>query len=223
MTITSFSGISEAAQQQTSSSGGSSTSGIADDFDTFLMLLLTQLENQNPLEPLDTNQFTEQLVQFAEVEQQIKQNENLELITSLNAALFSSSAVGFIGKTVTVETAQAELKNGEAKWDYAIDGQPASATFTIRDQDGAIVFSEDRPVINSVDSYTWNGRDLSGQTMPDGNYTVTIEPKDASGTPLNAVTSSTVTIDGVDFSDIEPVLKVGGQRIPLSLVTAVDG
>ena len=78
-------------------------------------------------------------------------------------------------------------------------------------------------MINSVDSYTWNGRDLSGQTMPDGNYTVTIEPKDASGTPLNAVTSSTVTIDGVDFSDIEPVLKVGGQRIPLSLVTAVDG
>lgn len=223
MTITSFSGLANLAQQQADTTSTSSTSGIADDFDTFLTLLLTQLENQNPLEPLDTNQFTEQLVQFAEVEQQIKQNENLELISSLNTALFASSAVSFIGKTVTVETAQAELKNGEATWNYAIEGQPASARFTIRDQDGAIVLSEDRTVINPFDTYTWNGRDTSGQTLPDGNYTVTIEPTDASGAPLAATTSSTVTIDGVDFSEIEPILKVGSQRIPLSLVTAVDG
>ncbi len=222
MTVSAFSGVTEAATALSNGGAAQSSARVADDFQTFLGLLLTQLENQNPLEPLDTNQFTEQLVQFAEVEQQIAANENLELQMNLTAALVASSAVNFIGKSVTVETAQANLTNGSASWDYMMAGDPVSARFTIRDQNGGIVFSETKPINNPRGVYSWNGRGNDGEIMPDGNYTITVEPTDGEGNPLNATTASTVKIEGVDFAEAEPMLKVGGQLIPLSAVTSVD-
>jgi len=129
-----------------SSSAGTSTAatdraGIADNFDTFLQILTTQLKNQNPLEPLDTNEFTAQLVQFSQVEQQIKQNDNLEAIAKLSAATAATNAVGFIGKRVSVSTAQASLANGGATWHYDASAASDSALFTIRDSGGSIVWT----------------------------------------------------------------------------------
>src|SRR4051812_35690592 len=103
------------------SSGGSSTSGtdrqtIAQNFDSFLLLLTTQLKNQNPLEPLDTNQFTQQLVQFASVEQQIKSNDTLNALLTSSHSSIVSSAASFVGMTVTAEGATTRLSEGKAEW-----------------------------------------------------------------------------------------------------------
>src|SRR5689334_25039164 len=119
----------------TTATGASSVSNaldkteIASNFTTFLQLLTTQLKNQNPLDPLDTNQFTQQLVEFASVEQQINMNTNLQTLVSIQQAAQSTQALGFVGRTVTVTGATAPLTNGQAQWTFN-PTSPANATFT---------------------------------------------------------------------------------------------
>src|SRR5215213_9171365 len=96
-------------------SGPSSNPGIANNFTAFLRLLTTQLQNQNPLEPLDTNQFTQQLVQFASVEQQIKSNETLNALLASSRSSIVSTAADFVGMQVTADGATSELKNSRAE------------------------------------------------------------------------------------------------------------
>jgi flagellar basal-body rod modification protein FlgD len=121
----------------TSSSSGSSGSSLgsttdttlAGNFQTFLTLLTTQLQNQNPLSPLDTNQFTQQLVQFASVEQQLKTNAELTTLVSLQQTAQSTQALGFVGKTAVVDGSTAALTNASATWDL---GVPTNATLPSR-------------------------------------------------------------------------------------------
>src|ERR1700694_132453 len=105
----------------TSSSGSSSLSSttggtLAGNFQTFLTLLTTQLQNQNPLSPLDTNQFTQQLVQFASVEQQLKTNDQLTTLVSLQKTAQSTQALGFVGKNAMVDGSTTTMTNGAANW-----------------------------------------------------------------------------------------------------------
>src|SRR3954453_625684 len=115
-----------------SSSSSSSTTGIdsstiAGNFQTFLTLLTTQLKNQNPLDPLDTNQFTQQLVQFAQVEQQLKQNEQLTTLISIEKRAHSTTAPAFVGQNIAVDGQTATLKNSSATWSFQVP-KPVSAT-----------------------------------------------------------------------------------------------
>src|SRR6267142_1503474 len=131
--------VTAAATNNTSTTPTTSTgvdkNTLAGNFQTFLTLLTTQLKNQNPLDPLDTNQFTQQLVQFAQVEQQLKQNEQLGTIVSLEKNAQSTTALAFVGQTVAVDGSTARLTNGRATWTFNAP-KPASATFTIKSATG---------------------------------------------------------------------------------------
>src|SRR5690242_8555320 len=93
---------------------------LAGNFDTFLTLLTTQLQNQDPLNPMDSNQFTQQLVEFSQVEQQINTNDNLKTLISLGQSRSAADAVGYLGKAVTVSNGDAALANGTANWNYQL-------------------------------------------------------------------------------------------------------
>src|SRR6187455_1013126 len=128
----------------TTGTGTSSVSGaldnveIASNFTTFLQLLTTQLKNQNPLDPLDTNQFTQQLVQFAQVEQQIKQNSQLETLISIEKSAQQTTALAFVGSTVAIDGQTAALTNKHAAWTFNVP-KPISATVTIKNSTGQTV------------------------------------------------------------------------------------
>src|ERR1700750_16602 len=129
-----------------SSSSSSSVTGtdratIAGNFDTFLQLLTTQLKNQNPLDPLDTNQFTQQLVQFSSVEQQLKTNDFLSSLVQANSNSINSSAVSYIGKTVSASGVRSELANGKATWNFSLP-EAANVSVDIKDANGNVVYSE---------------------------------------------------------------------------------
>src|SRR6187401_67414 len=106
----------------TTGTGTSSVSGaldnveIASNFTTFLQLLTTQLKNQNPLDPLDTNQFTQQLVQFAQVEQQMKQNSQLATLISIEQSAQASVAMSYVGQKVVIDGSTQQLTEGKATW-----------------------------------------------------------------------------------------------------------
>ncbi len=207
-----------------SSASTSSTSitgaRLAHNFDTFLQILTTQLRNQNPLDPLDTNQFTQQLVQFSGVEQQLKTNQFLEAMMTSTQTAGNSQAVSYIGKIVTAEGARTELVNGAATWHFATD-KAANITATVRDKDGNVVYAKTGKVNQGESVFTWDGIGSDGRKRPDGSYSVTIEARDAEGKLVNVATQMTGEVTGVDFSGSEPVLIVGGAKVNLSSVLSV--
>src|SRR5450755_1327758 len=121
--------VSSVSSSTSTSAAGLATdsSSIAGNFDTFLSLLTTQLQNQNPLDPLDTNQFTSQLVQLAGVEQQLKMNDQLTSLVSLQQTAQSTAALSFVGKTVAVDGSAGKLTGGQAQWTFSVP-KPASAS-----------------------------------------------------------------------------------------------
>src|SRR6185503_13050473 len=115
------SAIQGAASNATGTSSGlNSNEMIASNFQSFLTLLTTQLKNQNPLDPLDTNQFTQQLVQFASVEQQLKTNDELTSLVSLQKTAQSTQALTFVGKTAVVDGSTTSLRNASATWELGV-------------------------------------------------------------------------------------------------------
>src|SRR5438477_8551430 len=134
----------------TSSSSGSSGSSLssttdttlAGNFQTFLTLLTTQLQNQNPLDPLDTNQFTQQLVQFASVEQQLKTNDQLTTLVSLQQTAQSTQALTFVGKTAVVNGSTAALTNSAATWNLSVPSA-SNLKVSITSSTGQTVYSND--------------------------------------------------------------------------------
>lgn len=194
---------------------------IADNFDTFLQILITQLKNQNPLEPMDTNEFTNQLVQFSSVEQAVKTNENLEALLRINSATMATAAVSYIGKSITAEGVTSKLENGSASWTYSASRPVASAFVVIRDANGAVVFSEQRPLDGTSGVYEWDGRRSDGTLAPDGTYSISISGSDASGSPVSVKTAFGGVVDGVDLAGAEPVLLLGGRRVNLSSVKSI--
>jgi flagellar basal-body rod modification protein FlgD len=204
----------------TSSTSSSSTSTIAGNFDQFLLLLTTQLKNQSPLDPLDTNQFTEQLVQFAGVEQQLKTNDTLSSLLSLSAASTATNAVGFIGSTITADGATTRLTNGAASWKVNASAA-GSATVTIKDANGNIVQTMTRSLVAGDQTLAWDGSTSVGTAAPDGEYTITIDGRSVAGEAITAKTQISGVVDGVDFTSSIPVLKIGGISVPIDQVKSV--
>ena len=184
--------VSTAAPASTTSSTSSTTNTtnattptatIAGNFDTFLQLLTTQLQNQNPLDPLDTNQFTAQLVQFASVEQQINMNTQLTTLISLQKATQVTSAMSFLGATATVDGSTANLTNSQATWTFSAD-KPATGTINITNSTGQLVYTGTYPLNAGQQSFSWDGRGNTGTLNPDGAYTMSIVAKDATGSTV---------------------------------------
>jgi flagellar basal-body rod modification protein FlgD len=214
-------GASTSASSSTNSSGQTNLNKqIAGNFTQFLQLLTTQLQNQNPLDPLDTNQFTQQLVEFASVEQQINMNTNLQTLVSIQQAAQSTQALGFVGRTVTVTGATAPLTNGQAQWTFN-PTSPANATFTITNSSGATVFTQTGTVQPGTQNYNWSGRDNNGQQLPDGNYTLTITAAGTNGQSVAIPTTVTGVVDSADLTQNPPTLSIGGQSFSLNQILSV--
>jgi flagellar basal-body rod modification protein FlgD len=216
--VTSPTATAAAATSGTSTVVGKNT--ITQNFDTFLQLLTTQLKNQNPLDPLDTNQFTQQLVQFAQVEQQMKQNDSLATLISLQKATQTTAALGFLGSNVVVDGDTAHLSAGKATWSFATD-KAASAVINVKNSTGQVVYTESRTLSAGQQDFNWNGRGTTGQTMPDGDYTISITAKDASGNVTAIATEVQGTVDGVDLNQTPPVLKMGTRTFALDKIKQV--
>jgi flagellar basal-body rod modification protein FlgD len=215
--------IASTALAAASSTGTTPTAnpGIADNFQAFLQLLTTQLKNQNPLEPLDTNQFTQQLVQFAQVEQQLRSNDQLATLVALQKSTQASAALDFVGKTVVISGATTHLgADGNTVWTFS-SPKPASATVTIRDSNGQTAFSSNYSINSGRQDFVWDGRGTNGQRWPAGNYTMTITAKDANGQSVAITTDVQGIVDSADLSQTPPVLSIGELTFTLDQIKRV--
>jgi flagellar basal-body rod modification protein FlgD len=183
-------------------------------------LLTTQLKNQNPLDPLDTNQFTQQLVQFAQVEQQMKSNDQLSSLVSLEKSAQASTALAYVGATVVVDGSTAALTNGSATWNLNVT-KPSTATITIKDSTGQNVFTGTAGVNPGTQTFTWDGRGNDGRIWPAGNYTLTATAVDASNQSVAISTEVQAVVDSVDLSQDPPVMSINGQNYTLDKIKRV--
>ncbi len=216
MAVDGVSGTSNAAAKN-----AASRTTIAQNFDTFLSILTTQLKNQNPLDPLDTNQFTAQLVQFTGVEQQLKTNEFLEALLLNTQSTTRSDAVSYIGKEVTASGQTAELKDGGAYWAYNAEANVANASVTIKNASGQIVYTEQGSLNAGPGAFLWDGVGSDGSTKPDGIYTIEIKGTNLAGNTVKVSTSSVGIVTAVDFSGKQPMLTVGKNKVALADVTSI--
>jgi flagellar basal-body rod modification protein FlgD len=207
-----------------STSTASSMQSLAGNFDTFLQLLTTQLQHQDPLSPLDTNQFTQQLVEFASVEQQVNMNTNLQTLISLQQTTEATSAMQFLGSTVTATGSTATLSNATnspATWTLTASA-PAKANITITNSSGQTAFTGTTTLNAGTQTFTWNGKGNSSVIWPDGNYTLTISATGANGQPVTVSTQVQGTVTGIDLSQNPPLLTVGGQNIPINEIQSIS-
>ncbi|MCD0420293.1 flagellar biosynthesis protein FlgD [Rubrivivax sp. JA1024] len=196
----------------------SSTPGIADNFQTFLTLLTTQLKNQNPMDPLDTNQFTQQLVQFAGIEQQLKSNESLSSLVQLQTTAQATQAMNLVGANAIVDGSKTQLVKSKATWSLSTD-KPVSAQVAIESDTGQTVYSGKFTINAGKDqAFAWDGRGNDGTQWPDGNYKLSIVATDASGKTATVSTQIQGTIDAVDLSQTPPKLSIGSQTFTLDQI-----
>src|SRR6266545_4349959 len=183
---------------------------IAGNFTTFLQLLTTQLKYQNPLDPLDTNQFTQQLVSFAQVEQQLKANDQLATLVALQQTAQTTQALTFVGASVVVDGASAQLSNHQAQWSFTV-AKPSSATVTITSANGETAYSGNFTVQAGTQQFAWDGHGTDGKLWPDGTYRITVTAKDASGQTTAVSTEVTGIVDSADLTQNPPTLSIGCQ------------
>jgi flagellar basal-body rod modification protein FlgD len=210
----------------TSSSGSSlgSTTGatLAGNFQTFLTLLTTQLQNQDPLTPLDTNQFTQQLVQFASVEQELKTNDQLTTLVSLQQTAQSTQALTFVGKTAVVDGSTAALTNSSATWQLSVPTN-SNINISIANSTGQTVFTTS-VAANAGDNqhFPWNGRGNDGTQFPDGKYKLTAVGTDSAGNSVGVSTQVEGVVNSVDLSQSPPLLSINGETFTVNQVKGIS-
>jgi flagellar basal-body rod modification protein FlgD len=198
-----------------------SRKSLAGDLSQFLNLLTTQLKYQDPLSPMDSTQFTQQLAQFASVEQGIQQNKNLESLIGLTKATQISTGVSYIGRTIEADTNVGALVNGKAEFLYNIPKTAQQTSITVRDAKGQVVIAKQGETSVGSHNFVWDGKDANGNKMPDGPYTVTVSAMDANKATIPVATHMLGRVEGVVTSDGTVNVLVGGVAIPLDKILSV--
>jgi flagellar basal-body rod modification protein FlgD len=211
---------SGSASAPSSSLTGLGAQSIAGNFQTFLTLLTTQLQNQDPTNPLDTNQFTQQLVEFAQVEQQLQSNSQLATLVSLQQTAQSTQLLNFVGDTVTVNGNTAQLTNGQTSWTFN-SPQPATATVNISNSSGQLVYSGNLTLQTGLNTFNWNGQGSNGTQWPDGTYSVSITAQSASGQPVSVTSEISGVVSSVNLTSNPPLLVINGQNYTVSQITGI--
>jgi len=199
----------------------SSQASLANNFEMFLTLLTEQMKAQDPLNPLDSTEFVNQLVNFSSVEQEIRSNQNLESLISIQAASAQGAAVGFIGREATVASPGASLEDGSAEWTYIMPEDSQGTLVSIKDSGGRTVATFEGEATAGSHTFDWNGEDLSGNAMDDGIYTMEVSAVNADGDTMQPDILTTARVTGVDFSGSEVVVELNGLFVRLSSVRSL--
>lgn len=192
------------------------------DLNQFLNLLVTQLQHQDPLEPLDANQFTQQLVQFASVEQQIYQNSNLEKLVGMQQTSQVGSMVGYLGTTIEANGGVFNLENGAAKFSYDLETKANLSTLTIQDASERVVWTGEASKDPGKQIFVWDGLDKNGQAVPDGPYTAVVSAKTRDGELINVAQTVFGRVTGAGAENGNVTLAMGAVDAPLNDVLNVQ-
>lgn len=192
---------------------------LAEDFTQFLTLLTTQLQNQDPLNPMDSTEFTNQLVQFTQVEQAINTNQKLDHLVQMQLSSMTNMALGYVGLDITYPSVELSF-DGEtpSKITYSLAEEAREAYINIRDENGTLVFNGPVPRDVGTKFYEWDGRTTDGSIAKEGTYSFTIDAVNSADKPIQASTAVNGKVRGVETQNGVPYLLVGDRAVPVGNV-----
>ncbi len=204
------------------SKAGTSRVKLAEDMDTFLTMLTAQLKHQDPLSPMDSTEFTNQLVQFAQVEQQINGNDHLEELLKLQRNDLLSQAVSYIGSSIKAESDQLALQDANADFTYLLPEKAETLTMRILDASGMEVRTVEMTSVQAGEHVAaWDGTANGGAQLADGAYKVIVEYENGDGHERTARTSTIGRVTSVSAEDGVTMLSLGATQVALDKVIAV--
>jgi flagellar basal-body rod modification protein FlgD len=204
------------------STGGNAAKQLSGNFSTFLTLLTSQLKNQDPTSPMDSNAFTQQLVMYSQVEQQINTNDSLKTLIGQGTSNAASTTAGYLGKHVSITNGNASLSGGGATWTYNLNKTATSNQLTVTDANGRIVYSGAGENTAGSHAFNWNGRDNNGNQLNDGTYKLTVTASDSTGNAVTNSVASAGTVTQIDMTGTNPKLVVGTMEIEISDISAIS-
>jgi flagellar basal-body rod modification protein FlgD len=208
------------ATSQTAASSGRTS--LANNFETFLTLLTAQLKNQDPLSPLDSKDFTNQLVQFSGVEQQLKTNDLLASLTENTKLSAGATAVAYLGKEATANSPLATIPSGgNASWNYELPRDAQTVSLRVLDEAGRVIATANGETTRGAKTFNWDGKDQSGRPVGGGTYRLEAVASSADGQSINTAVSRSGLITGVDLSGATPSVTLGGASVPLSSIVKI--
>ena len=198
-------------------------SKLAKDLDSFLQLLTSQLKNQDPLSPMDSTEFTNQLVQFAQVEQQINLNEGMTNVVGLTQQSIVTSAVNYIGETIEAGSDKLPLQNGMARMAYGLGAESAKTTIVIRDLAGEIVYTEQGRTNAGVHELVWDGTHSStGGQLPDGTYSIETIAVPIGEDPVPTWTTAFGRVTGLTNVNGTTIMLMDQVAVPIDQILSVS-
>jgi flagellar basal-body rod modification protein FlgD len=193
--------------------------------DDFLRLFVAQLKAQDPLNPMDSTEFTSQLAQFSSLEQLTNLNSSLTDLLDSQASLQNTMAAGYLGKTVTYAGNTVSFDGSQADLAYNLAADAAGVTVTITDSAGNVVRTDAIAGQSAgTQGYTWNGTDQNGNALPAGQYTFTVSAVDSSGKSVDVTTYTSGTVTGVSFQNNTTYLSIDGSTtLTLNDILEIQG
>jgi flagellar basal-body rod modification protein FlgD len=191
--------------------------------DDFLKLLLTQLQSQDPLKPLDNQEFAAQLATFNSLDQLININKKLEASQGQQKLLDQLGSTALIGKEVRATGDRIQLTaEQEAMLNYTLDANASRVVVNITDRDGNLVRAlEVGSQTTGQQTVSWDGKDTSGARVAPGQYTFAVAAIDSSNKKIGVTTFLHGIVTGVNMAGSEPQLEINGMEIPVSAVVSV--
>jgi flagellar basal-body rod modification protein FlgD len=209
----------------TASAAAATSAGLqslTSNFNTFLTLLTTQLKNQDPLAPLDSNQFTQQLTQMSGVEAQLQGNTLLQKLVA-NTGGSVAGAVGLIGKQARATSDTAALSNGQASWTYNLATPASDLKIQVLDSSGTVVDVQAPTDLTAGDhTFNWDGKALDGTQFKNGTYTLKVVASDDKGAAVKTTTSVQGLVTGIEQANGDTLLTINGGQVSLSNITSVN-
>ena len=192
--------------------------------ETFMKLLVAQLEHQNPLSPMDNSQFTQQLAQFTSLEQLQSMNANLSALMKAQTTTTGLQAATLIGKQVQAQANTTQVtKQGEATpFQYTLAADSANVQIDVLDQAGNTTRTVNtRNQKAGPQVLTWDGKDAAAKPLPAGDYHFQVTATDKAGKSVAVEESLQGIVEGVTYDGNHPYLIVGGNRVELSALTNI--
>ncbi len=213
---------STTSSTSSTTSSSSASSSLSANYDMFLQLLCTQLQTQNPLDPMDTSEFTSQLATYAGLEQQIATNDKLDELISGISALSLSNGVGYLGRAVEADTDTLTVEadgSVDASWQYTLASDAGAVTLTVVDADGETVWTGAGETGAGSHAFAWDGTDSSGNAVDAGDYTLQVSAATSAGTAISSSIAIRGTVTAIDSSSGTTMVELGGTEVALSSVT----
>ncbi len=207
---------------QERSASDNALASINGDFNFFLKLMTTQLQNQDPTEPLDTNQLTDQITQFSQVEQQVRTNQNIEKLISSQQQSQLSTAVSFIGSEVETAGNTGQKIGDQAVFSYNLAAAGANVELVITDKNGRAVFRGQGANNVGRNLVVWDGvNSFNGNTEPDGEYTISVKATTPNGQTVPADARAVGVVTAVENTKDGITLSMGTRTVRYEDVLAV--